>query len=89
MEEAWDEVTWHDDNELKEWYVEYVAQVNDEKIHHMSILYGVDVQDVQKSLLHEIRRNYRGTDRIDVTIIKMKETNTSPDSAVFEGAFTP
>ena len=55
----------------------------------MSILYGVDVQDVQKSLLHEIRRNYRGTDRIDVTIIKMKETNTSPDSAVFEGAFTP
>ena len=48
MEETWDEVSWQDDNELKEWYVEYVAQVNDEKIHHMSILYGVDVQDVQK-----------------------------------------
>ena len=89
MEETWDEVSWQEDNELKEWYVEYSAQVNDEKIHHMSILYGVDVQDVQKSLLHEIRRSYRGTDRIDVTIINMKETNTIPDSAVFEGAYTP
>ena len=48
MEEAWDEVSWQDDNELKEWYVEYVAQVNDEKIHHMSILYGVDVQMCKK-----------------------------------------
>ena len=31
MEETWDEVSWQEDNELKEWYVEYSAQVNDEK----------------------------------------------------------
>ena len=38
MEETWDEVSWQEDNELKEWYVEYSAQVNDEKIPHMIIV---------------------------------------------------
>ena len=31
MEESWDEVTWEKDVQLKEWYVEYIAIVNDQK----------------------------------------------------------
>ena len=31
MEESWDDVTWEKDVQLKEWYVEYIAIVNDQK----------------------------------------------------------
>ena len=89
MEESWEDVSWQEDEPLKEWYVEYIASVNDNKIHHMSILYGEDMQDVQRSLLHEVRRNYSASDRIDITVVKMKETIKSTDGALFEGIFIP
>jgi len=90
MEEAWGDVDWKDEMPLKEWYVEYIAVVNDEKFHHMSILYGEDYTDVQRSLLHEVRRCYEVNDRIDVTIIKIKETEQKKtDAALFEGLFIP
>ena len=90
MEESWDDVSWEEkDVRLKEWYVEYIAVVNDQKYHHMSILYGEDMQDVQRSLLHEVRRNYNSTDRIDITVLKMKETEFQTDAALFEGIYVP
>ena len=90
MEEAWEDVEWKEETPLKEWYVEYIAVVNDEKFHHMSILYGEDYTDVQRSLLHEVRRCYEVNDRIDVTIIKIKETEQKKtDAALFEGLFIP
>ena len=90
MEESWDDVSWEEkDVRLKEWYVEYIAVVNDQKYHHMSILYGEDMQDVQKSLLHEVRRNYDSTDRIDITVVKMKVTEVQTDAALFEGIYVP
>jgi len=90
MEEAWGDVEWKDEMPLKEWYVEYIAVVNDEKFHHMSILFGEDYTDVQRSLLHEVRRCYEVNDRIDVTIIKIKETEQKKtDAALFEGLFIP
>tara|TARA_B100000965_G_scaffold406147_1_gene443528 strand:- start:1574 stop:1846 length:273 start_codon:yes stop_codon:yes gene_type:complete len=90
MEESWDDVSWEEkDVRLKEWYVEYIAVVNDQKYHHMSILYGEDMQDVQRSLLHEVRRNYNSTDRIDITVLKMKETEVQTDAALFEGIYVP
>tara|TARA_B100001250_G_scaffold402689_1_gene416101 strand:+ start:1802 stop:2074 length:273 start_codon:yes stop_codon:yes gene_type:complete len=90
MEETWEDVSWKEDVQLKEWYVEYMAIVNDQKFHHMSILYGEDLEDVQRSLLHEVRRSYSSTtDSIDITIIKMKETTQSTDAALFEGMFVP
>ena len=89
MEESWDDVSWEKDVRLKEWYVEYIAIVNDQKSHHMSILYGEDMQDVQRSLLHEVRRNYNSTDRIDITVLKMKETEVQTDAALFEGIYVP
>ncbi|DAC54889.1 MAG: DUF1506 family protein [Candidatus Thermoplasmatota archaeon] len=90
MEESWDDVSWEEkDVRLKEWYVEYIAVVNDQKYHHMSILYGEDMQDVQRSLLHEVRRNYNSTDRIDITVVKMKVTEVQTDAALFEGIYVP
>ncbi len=90
MEESWEDVSWEEkDVRLKEWYVEYIAIVNDHKYHHMSILYGEDMQDVQRSLLHEVRRNYNSTDRIDITVLKMKETEFQTDAALFEGIYVP
>ena len=89
MEESWDDVAWKQEVKLKEWYVEYIAIVNDQKFHHMTILYGEDMQDAQKSLLHEVRRSYSSTDRIDITVIKMKETESQTDAALFEGIFVP
>ena len=89
MEESWDDVAWEQEVKLKEWYVEYIAIVNDQKFHHMTILYGEDMQDAQKSLLHEVRRSYSPTDRIDITVIKMKETESQTDAALFEGIFVP
>ena len=90
MEEAWEDIEWKEELPLKEWYVEYIAVVNEVKFHHMSILYGEDYTDVQRSLLHEVRRFYEINDRIDVTIIKIKETDENKtDGALFEGLFIP
>ena len=82
-------MTWEKDVQLKEWYVEYIAIVNEQKYHHMSILFGEDMQDVQRSLLHEVRRAYSSTDRIDITVVKMKETEIYTDAALFEGIYVP
>ena len=90
MEESWEDVSWEEkDVRLKEWYVEYIAVVNDQKYHHMSILYGEDMQDVQRSLLHEVRRNYNSTDRIVFTVVRMNETEVQTDAALFEGIYVP
>ena len=50
MEESWDEVAWESEGKMKEWYVEYIAIVNEQKYHHMTILYGDDIEEVQRSL---------------------------------------
>ena len=89
MEESWDDVYWDTDGQIREWYVEYIAVVNEQKYHHMTVLYGEDMQDVQKRLLQEVRDTYRSSDRIDITVVKMKETHFDTDSAKFEGLFVP
>ena len=48
MEESWDEVAWESEGKMKEWYVEYIAIVNEQKYHHMTILYGDDIEEAQK-----------------------------------------
>ena len=89
MEKTWEDVEWQGEEPLKEWYVEYIAVVNDEQFHHMSVLYGEDYSDVQRSLLHEVRRCYTVDDRVDVTIIKIHETEQKTDTTLFEGMFVP
>ena len=89
MEESWDEVAWENEGQMKEWYVEYIAIVNEQKYHHMTILYGEDIEEAQRSLLHEVRRTYSSTDRIDITVVKMKETGNDSNDDLFEGIFVP
>ena len=89
MEESWDEVAWENEGKMKEWYVEYIAIVNEQKYHHMTILYGDDIEEAQRSLLHEVRRTYSSTDRIDITVVKMKETGNDSNDDLFEGIFVP
>ena len=89
MEESWDEVAWDSEGQMKEWYVEYIAIVNEQKYHHMTILYGEDIEEAQRSLLHEVRRTYSSTDRIDITVVKMKETGNDSNDDLFEGIFVP
>ena len=89
MEESWDEVAWESEGQMKEWYVEYIAIVNEQKYHHMTILYGEDIEEAQRSLLHEVRRVYSSTDRIDITVVKMKETGNDSNDDLFEGIFVP
>ena len=89
MEESWDEVAWESEGKMKEWYVEYIAIVNEQKYHHMTILYGEDIEEAQTSLLHEVRRTYSSTDRIDITVVKMKETGNDSNDDLFEGIFVP
>ena len=89
MEESWDEVAWESEGMMKEWYVEYIAIINEQKYHHMTILYGEDIEEAQRSLLHEVRRTYSSTDRIDITVVKMKETGNDSNDDLFEGIFVP
>ena len=90
MEESWEDVSWQEDETLKEWYVEYIAVVNQEKFHHMTVLFGEDLPDAQRSLLHEVRRMYSSSvDSIDITVVEMKETSGVTDATLFEGMFVP
>ena len=89
MDESWVEVAWESEGQMKEWYVEYIAIVNEQKYHHMTILYGEDIDEAQRSLLHEVRRAYSSTDRIDITVVKMKETGNDSNDDLFEGIFVP
>jgi hypothetical protein len=89
MEETWEDITWEGETPPKEWVVEYIALVGGEKIHHLSILYGESHKDVQRSLLDELRIAYPGSDRIDVTVLRMEETVLETDALHFDGDCIP
>ena len=87
MEETFEANT-HDDHG-KEWIVEFIAVVNGEKHQHLSVLYGTDQNDVQRAMLHELRRIYTDTERIDVTIVRLEEIESEAKGTFFEGLFIP
>ena len=89
MAETWEDITLEEETPLKEWVVEYIALVSGEKFHHLSILYGENQQDVQRSLLHELRQAYHDSERIDVTVLRMEETVMEADALHFEGDYIP
>ena len=89
MANTWEDITWEEETPLKEWLVEYVAVVDGERFHHLTVLYGEDHEDVQRSLLHELRRTYAETQRIDVTILRLEETGNQNDAMYFDGLYTP
>ena len=89
MEETWEDIAWEGVTPPKEWVVEYIALVGGEKIHHLSILYGENHQEVQRNLLQELRIAYPGSDRIDVTVLRMEETVLETDALHFDGDCIP
>jgi len=89
MAETWDDVTKDGTQPLKEWVVEYTVVVNQNTNHHLSIMYGEDLADVQRSLLLELRKSYGENERIDVTVQRMEEIQETSESITFEGSFTP
>ena len=89
MAETWEDVTWDESQPLREWVVEYTVSVSGEMNHHLGILYGEDLVDVQRSLLHELRKTYIENERIDVTVHRMQEIKDTSEAEFFEGCFTP
>ena len=87
MEEAFEADT--NDDHVGEWMGEFVAKVNGKKHHHLSVLYGTDREDVQQAMLHELRRIYTDTERIDVNIVRIERIETEGDGDHFEGLFIP
>ena len=87
MEEAFEADT--NDDHVGEWMVEFIAKVNGKKHHHLSVLYGVDREDVQQAMLHELRRIYTDTERIDVNIVRIEKIENEGDGDHFEELFIP
>lgn len=89
MAKSWEDVAWEDSEPLKEWSVEYIVTISGEQHHHLSVLWGEDHETVQRHLLAELKRTYSGSERIDVTVLRMEEIATEVDAQFFEGCFTP
>ncbi|RJU94478.1 MAG: hypothetical protein DWC03_02710 [Candidatus Poseidoniales archaeon] len=89
MTNTWEDVTWETETPRKEWVVEYYAKVGSETTHHLSVLYGEDMEAVQRLLMHELRSTYTEASEIEVTVLRMEEIETEPNVAMFNGAFTP
>ena len=89
MTNTWEDVAWETNEPRKEWVVEYYAKVGTESTHHLTVLHGEGMEDVQRMLMQELRATYREAQEIEVTVIRMEEIETEPNVAMFMGAFTP
>ena len=89
MTNIWEDVAWETKAPRKEWVVEYYAKVGTESTHHLTVLHGEGMEDVQRMLMQELRATYREAQEIEVTVIRMEEIETEPNVAMFMGAFTP
>jgi|TARA_B110000495_G_C22379235_1_gene245402 hypothetical protein len=73
----------------KAWMVEYTVEVDDESHRHLSMIRADDVSDVHQQLLHELRKAYQISARVDVTVHRMEPVTTNTDTLYFEGIFAP
>lgn len=89
MTNTWEDVAWETETPTKEWVVEYMAKVGEDTTHHLSVLRGANMEDVQRHLMQELRLTYREATEIEVTVLRMEEIETEPNAALFSGAFTP
>ena len=89
MTKTWEDVAWETETPRKEWVVEYYAKVGTETTHHLSVLHGEGMEDVQRQLMQELRLTYTEASEIEVTVLRMEEIETEPNVAMFNGAFTP
>ena len=89
MTNTWEDVAWEEEHTLKEWVVEYIAKVNDDSTHHLTVISGSEMEDVQKQLMQELRTTYMEASEIEVTVLRMEEIETEPNAFMFNDTFTP
>ena len=89
MTNTWEDVAWEEKHTLKEWVVEYIAKVNDDSTHHLTVISGSEMEDVQKQLMQELRTTYMEASEIEVTVLRMEEIETEPNAFMFNDTFTP
>lgn len=73
MTKAWEEVVWDNGSGDDEWVVEYHAKCNGVTSKHLSILIAETKDEVQESLLEELKLLYPGTSPVEVTILSIKK----------------
>ena len=81
--------TWETKTPHREWVVEYYAKVGEETTHHLSVLHGDGMEDVQRMLMQELRATYHEAQEIQFGGLRMEEIETEPNAAMFTGAYTP
>lgn len=73
----------------KAWMVEYTVQVDEDSHRHLSMIRADDVSEVHQRLLHELRKAYQTSSRVDVTVHRMEPITTNTDTLYFEGIYAP
>ena len=89
MTNTWEDVAWKEETPRREWVVEYYAKVNGKTTHHLTVIRGEDMDDVQRLLMRELRSTYVDAQEIKVTILRMEEIEKKPNASLFTGSFTP
>ena len=74
---------------VKSWMVEYTVEVGGETNRHLSMISAGDVTDVHHHLLSELRKMYKTSDRVDVTVHRIEPVTTNTDALYFEGIYSP
>ena len=62
----------------REWVVEYYAKVGEETTHHLSVLQGDGMEDVQRMLMQELRATYHEAGRFEVWCFEWKRSKRNP-----------
>jgi hypothetical protein len=69
----------------REWLVEYDVDSGDGlKRQHLSILNGLDLQDVQVAIFAELRNMYPLSERLEVTITRLEPITTHAEVKSFD-----
>ena len=74
---------------VKSWMVEYTVTVDDEENRHLSLILADDMGDIHEHLLTELRKMYKSSKKVDVTVHRIEPVSTNTDSLFFEGMYSP
>ena len=78
-----------EESSVKSWMVEYTVTVDDEENRHLSLILADDMGDIHEHLLTELRKMYKSSTKVDVTVHRIEPVSTNTDSLFFEGMYSP
>ena len=86
----------HDDNNqekynnmLNSWIVEYIVENNGNRNHHLSIFTALDRDEIHHELLKELQSTYFSTGTVEVTVLRIEQTNFQIETEEFGGIYAP